>query len=139
MYQRGDLLQVDESEQEPIHALDQAIKSLDRDGRPQFPRMPIQSVLTAASLETKPDPRLIEQLRSMVAQEARQKCKKRFCEATYRAAENVFSDFFIIGTTVIRKWMRNAGFIYVETILTAMAHMILLDEIFGRSIDRWTQ
>lgn len=105
-YRRKGPGQFDEIKQEPIHTLEQAFDSLDRKG-------PLQSVTTrpllapaVPNVAKKSDPHLCEQLRSMIAQEVRNECVKRFHEATQRPVENAHLDLIITGIAEIEEKLK---------------------------------
>lgn len=75
----------------------------------------------------------------MVAQEIKHKGAKRSHDAKQQAVGNALFNLFITDTSEIEDGTKNALYCYLETILTTLAKKGTLDEVFSRSINRWTK
>lgn len=139
VYQREGSEQLDDTEKELIHTLNQAFQLFVCRDPPQTltPRPP--SAPAALNLAKTSDTQLSAQLRRMIGQELRRKYTKRSYEATEYAVKNALSNLFNASTPEKEEGMKEDPRCYIETIITTIAQTRSLNEVSDRSIKRWMQ
>lgn len=135
MYNHENPGRTDTIEQVPIHTLDLAFSSPNREGPPL-------SLTSRAQLDTAaviPDVELSLQvrdhIRQIVTKEVAQKQAKQLKEATQQAVKSDFlSDIIFTGYNRAERELKKVSYRFSDTVLTNMAVKGTSYELFGRSI-----
>lgn len=132
-------MQIDEANQELIPTLNQAWESAYRKGPPQSLTPQPQSALAVPSLEVELISLLSKQIHRMIVQEVRHEYVGRSHETTQQAVKNSLSELFIASTVELDEGMRTPFYQNIKIIIASKAKTETLSNVFGCSIDCWTQ
>lgn len=75
----------------------------------------------------------------MAFEEARRILAEQTGLLVQKATEEALSDFFYCGTEEANTGFEKAPYFFVEGILTKMATLGSMDDMFERNLERWTQ
>lgn len=105
---------------ESIGTLDQAFRSIDREGIPPSPTSRAQSTVAAINPEIETDRHICKYIQRTVTQEISREDSRRSLQATREVLTNALLDLFITDTAEIESGLKTTLYKNMEMVLTEM-------------------